>query len=313
MFYGIGGSYYNNMILFISIKGSLHCILAINLLLEHSFRSTQWIVNLEEKVVNGKLSDEEQRLLWEQKLMFHLISTLVPKNSKDGFYDDPYHGRQVKKILSIAHNLLPIFEENFINLKFSKELLKLLSLFESLRKSMLCKKLEVGWESDLKAFMDALTIFMAKSDSIGLINFHALNHSRNICKKFNVGLGAMGCDSTIESYHAVIMTDIAPHLGKAPTKLDNAKAYDKENMPPDHMVKYYENLFSRALEISLFGLDPKDINLNHYDYSKNITLDAEFISQFIKELHLKPKHFSAKKKSAKFDENIQKVLSNPCT
>ena len=177
---------------------------------------------------------------------------------------------------------------------------------------MLCKSLEVGWESDLKAFLDALTLFMSNSDSIGFTNFHILLHSRNICKKYHVGLGAMGCDSTIESYHALVMTDILPNLGKSPTMLDNAEAYNKENMPPEYMVTFYKNLFGRALEISLFGINPKDISLNHYDYAKNISLDAQFITKFINELHLKPPHIVPKKKSAKFDENIEKILFNSC-
>ena len=175
---------------------------------------------------------------------------------------------------------------------------------------MLCKSLEVGWESDLKSFLDALTLFMSNSDSIGLTNFHILLHSSNICKKYNLGLGAMGCDSTIESYHALIMTDILPNLGKAPTMLDNSEAYNKENMPPEYMVTFYKNLFGRALETSLFGIDPKDISLNHYDYAKHISLDAQFIHNFIAELHLKPPHIAPKKKSAQFDENIEKILFN---
>ena len=184
---------------------------------------------------------------------------------------------------------------------------------------MLCKVLEVGWESDLKVFMEALTSFMIKSDSIGLINFHALIHSSKICKKYNVGLGAMGCDSAIESYHSLVMTDIAPNLGKAPTMLDNSAAYNKENMPPEHMITYYKNLFSRGLEISLFGINIKDNSLNHYDYTKHISLDAAGINKFINELHLKPSHYTAKKsaqfdkeKLAQFEQNIQKILLSPC-
>ena len=62
--------------------------------MEHSFRSSQWIQNLHEKILNGDLSDGDRKLLWEQKFVFNLITTLVPKKSKDGFYDDPYQGRQ---------------------------------------------------------------------------------------------------------------------------------------------------------------------------------------------------------------------------
>ena len=74
----------------------MHCLLAINLLFEHAVRSTHWIGNLEEKIVNDELSDGERKILWQQKLMHHLITSLVPKNSKDGFYDCSYNGRQGK-------------------------------------------------------------------------------------------------------------------------------------------------------------------------------------------------------------------------
>ena len=41
-----------------------------------------------------KLSDEEKWLLLQQKLIFHLITFFVPKNSKAGFFEDPYTGLQ---------------------------------------------------------------------------------------------------------------------------------------------------------------------------------------------------------------------------
>ena len=68
----------------------------MNSLFEHAVSSTKWIPNLKEKVETMKLGDEEKLLLMEQKLVFHLISSLVPKNSNGGFFDDPYNGLQGK-------------------------------------------------------------------------------------------------------------------------------------------------------------------------------------------------------------------------
>lgn len=176
---------------------------------------------------------------------------------------------------------------------------------------MLCKTLEPGWESNLKAFLEALTVFMQKSDSIGLINFHLLTHSAEVCKKYSIGLGALGCDSTIEAYHSHVMTEIEPNLGKAPVILDNSLAYTVDNMPPEHMSQYYRNLFGRALEISLHDIDCRDLKLKHCDYSKNLIVNKDSIKKFLDELHLKEQHFELKKKSVKFDENLKKYLEIP--
>ena len=217
----------------------------------------------------------------------------------------------MKKILSICGRLYQIFEEEFSTLKYCIKFFKLCSIFEDLRKTMLCKSLEEGWESNLKAFLEALKLFLTSSDSIGLINFHLLGHSGRICKKYNMGLGALGCDSQIESYHSHIMTQIEPHLGKAPKSIDNALAYNKENKPPEHMTEYYKNLFGRALEISLHEIDQKEVKKTHFDYSKNLTIDRNFVQNFLNELHLKGPHFQLKKKSPKFDTNIKIYLETP--
>ena len=75
-------------------KGALHIRLAINSLFEHSTNTTRWISHLRTKIEENKYSPDEKKLFLQQKIIFHLISSLVPKNSKSGFYDEPYDGRQ---------------------------------------------------------------------------------------------------------------------------------------------------------------------------------------------------------------------------
>ena len=76
------------------IKGALHIILSVNSLFEHSINTTRWISNLRTKIEENKYSPDEKSMFLQQKIIFNLISSLVPKNSKSGFYDEPYDGRQ---------------------------------------------------------------------------------------------------------------------------------------------------------------------------------------------------------------------------
>ena len=208
----------------------------------------------------------------------------------------------------MATKLVSILEENAPKLTFCIDFFKVLSLFEIVRQKMLGKKLEENWGMSLNQFMNELSLFMEKSDSIGLMNFHLLSHSKNICQKFNVGLGGIGCDNTIESFHSHILTMIIPHLGKHPVLPDNSIAYDKENMPPQHVIDYHLNLFSRALEISMFEIPDKNEDFSHKDYTKNKSIDFAYVQKILGSIDTKPIHFDFKKKSDKFDQNIKKYI-----
>ena len=218
----------------------------------------------------------------------------------------------MKTILSLAKKIYDIFHENFPDYTFCSEFFKLLSNFEEVRKKMLCKKLEENWEITLDKFMKSLTDFMDQSDSIGLVNFHLLSHSKQICKKYNVGLGCIGSDSVIESFHSHVMTQIMPHLGPSPVVIDNSIPYNNENMPAENMKDYHLNLFGRALEISLFDITDKNEKYDHKDYSKNKGLDLSYVKQFLSQINSKPSHFQPKQKSqvAIFENNLKQHIHN---
>ena len=74
----------------------MHCLLAVNALLEHAVKTTVWIPDFQNKVINSKLGPSECSLYNQQKIIFHLVAETVPKNSKGGFFDDPYTGNQSK-------------------------------------------------------------------------------------------------------------------------------------------------------------------------------------------------------------------------
>ena len=78
------------------LKGALHCLLAINSLLEHAVRTVAWVPEFEKKVLNSSLTSMEHFIFYQQKVIFYMISDLVPKKSKAGFFDDPYTGGQGK-------------------------------------------------------------------------------------------------------------------------------------------------------------------------------------------------------------------------
>ena len=207
--------------------------------------------------------------------------------------------------MALATKLHAVFEENLPEYKFCLKFFKLLALFEKVRRGMLCKKLENNWEESLIDFMNSLSLFMDQSDSIGLINFHMLNHSMQICKKYNAALGCIGSDSTIESFHSHVMSTISPHLGKSPVFIDNSIAYDSENMPSQNIIDYHLNLFSRALEIAMLEIPDKNEIFEHKDHSKSKCINLAYIKNHLSQINSKPIHFDLKKKSQKFEQNIK--------
>ena len=91
-------------------KGALHIILAINSLIEHATNTLRWLDNLRSKIEENKYSPDEKHLFLQQKIIHHLISSLVPKKSKSGFYDEPYKGEQSEfKLFKVLFKLFKLF------------------------------------------------------------------------------------------------------------------------------------------------------------------------------------------------------------
>lgn len=210
----------------------------------------------------------------------------------------------VKTLLAISKRLCDFLAEDYPNLQFSISFFRILSLFDKVRKSSLSKNLESDWDAQIKEFLSHLEIFIAKSNSIGYVNIHYLVHTLRICKKYNLGLASLGADSQVEAYHAFIESKIKLHLGQAPATPDNSFVYTKENLPPDHIQKYYIRLFARCLEASLVPNEMKKTQINHEEYGRQITIDAPLIRNLIKNLNFKPnqKIFSKTLKPKNFDE-----------
>lgn len=181
-----------------------------------------------------------------------------------------------------------------------------------MRKKALCKNLESDWENSIDNFLLAFKSFMVKSDSIGLTNLHMLTHVKDICSHYKVGLATIGNDSTVETCHSDIVSDILPHLGPSPNQPDNKIAYSDENLPPVHVAKYYKDLYARALEISLNTIDDKSVQLTHTSYGQHIKLDNKFLSNFMTQLLSKPQiHFDLNLRIKPYSEYLSKLLSDP--
>ena len=205
--------------------------------------------------------------------------------------------------MAISNRLGELLANNFPRLKFAARFFRILSLFDKVRKSSLSKNLEDNWDTHIKEFLCDLETFIGQSNSIGYVNIHYLVHTLRICKKFNLGLASLGADSQVEAYHAFIENKIKLHLGQSPATPDNSFVYTKENLPPDHIKKYYLRLFARCLEASLVPNEMKRTKLSHSNYGLELKIDVALIKNVIKNLNLKPnqKVFS-KTKPKNFDE-----------
>ena len=216
----------------------------------------------------------------KQKLLTFIFKELVPLRPENGL-EKNWTGGQLKKILSVACRLLDVFKADFSNYQFAIDFLRLLVAFRCMYQSLYGKILMPHWRENAISFLDLLQKFIAPSCNIGLIQFHSVLHTMNICQKYELGAGSLGLDQNIEALHSVVSSDILPNVEKIQS-ISNSDTFDKDNQAPDSYIERFRSIHTRQLEMSLQSTPLKQITVDHFDYLKTITIDKAFVMRFEK-------------------------------
>ena len=286
--------------------GSLHTLLGLNTLFDHISQHDRWIPSLYTRLAESKVSENEMMLLQQQKLIIIIFKDLVPHRIQDGL-EKSWTGGQLKKVLAISDRLLDVFKNNFSHYKFAIDFLSLLVSFKLMYDSMFGKVLMPNWRENALNFLKLLREFLLPSCNIGLIHFHTIHHSIQICEKYGLGVGCMGLDQIIEDLHKVVNEDILPNVEQIRT-FDVSHVFTKDDPAPESYIERFRSLHCRQLELSLQTLKLKPITLDHFDYLKTIEIDKPLIENYDKKAHehgLLTKLSSAKlKKISKSTPNL---------